>query len=140
MHAKRCTLLARVSLLLLVGCLGLSGSVAAQYYGVDHHIYMNSGCYVCGPGQHQSPTDPSERCIGVGDGEEGMGTSCSEYYVVDGWVCQVAYNPCYNTVVHASLTTGGAGEGNASREAVAAVMSPACLRMSSPMNSARPTR
>jgi hypothetical protein len=140
MRVKRCTLALRLSSLLFIGFLVLGGRLGAQYYGVDHHIYINSGCYVCGYTANQSPTDPSERCIGVGDGEEGMGTSCSEYYVGDGWVCEVPYNPCYNTVVHASLTTGGAGVGDASREAVAAALAPACLRISAPVHGSRPAR
>lgn len=139
MRGKRCSLLPRLSLL-LAGVLMTGGRLGAQHYVVDHHIHLNDGCYVCGYLPNQLPTDPSEHCIGVGNDEEGMGTSCSDYYIGDGWVCQVPYNPCYNIVVHANLTTGGAGEGSAPREAVAAALSPACLRPPIPMNTARPAR
>jgi len=140
MHAKRCTLLSRVSLLVLAGCLGLGGSLAAQYYGVEHHIHINDNCYICGYPSNSLPTAPGQQCIAVPDGQEGMGTSCSDYVVGDAWICQVTNNPCYNAIVHASLTTGGPAEGNASRDAVAAAQPPACLRISSPMSSAQPAR
>lgn len=78
--------------------------VHAQIPTPPHHIFVNDNCYTCGTTLHQGPTDPSQRCLAVGDGQEGLGTSCTEYFVGDGWVCATSNNPCYNVIVHGSLS------------------------------------
>src|SRR6478752_4914719 len=85
---------------------GLFGTLALQAQIVISHRLQNN-CFLCGTTMHQSPTDPSERCLIAGDGQEGDGTSCDEYYVGDGWVCTTSGNPCYNVTVHGSLQGGG---------------------------------
>ncbi len=91
--------------LLLVGLLA-PASLWAQVPTPQRHVYVNDNCYTCSATLHQGPTDPSLRCNPVGNDESGQGTSCTEYYYLDGWECATSDNPCYNVVSHGSLQGG----------------------------------
>jgi hypothetical protein len=138
MQARCSTLPLQICSWLLIGWLAPS-ALRAQILQ-DHHIHRNDGCYNCGYTTSQSPTDPSQRCIGVADGEEGMGTSCSEYLVADGWVCTVSNNPCYNVVVHASLARGSSGERAEVGGSKWAATDSACTLARTAWDGARPAR
>lgn len=64
------------------------------------------GCFVCLP--HDFGVDSDDKCWFVGHEENGDGTSCQNPYFIDGHVCIITGDPCFNVNVN-----GGGGGGSA---------------------------
>lgn len=70
------------------------------------------GCFECRP--HNFGVDADYKCWFVGHEEEGAGTECDNPYVMNGHMCLLGGNPCFNVNVNGGGGGGGSAGGSGS--------------------------